>query len=216
MQSNVDSVCKAARERIAIPPIPLAAIRNAAAQREEPKPRKPWAGSIAAMLAGSALLAAAAGAAVWSSTHVSVNPSGMFEVHARKASSRKNPTTAELRALTQRADFPVVLPTGLPAGTTLEAVSMFDSSALMLTYGLPGAWRRSDHLLPVVLANPHSVGGGSPKNTNRSLQLLIGRKGSGAQQWTIGGEKVMVMSSTMTPAELARMKHAMLATSRRR
>ncbi len=166
---------------------------------------------MAAVLASATLVAA--GAAVWNGTHVSYDRSGGFEVRAEKMTSLKDPTFGNLRSFANHADFPVVLPAGLPAGTTIASVHMFGSSALLLQYNLPGAWRRSDHVLSLILANPNSIGG-SPKIPPKSYNLRLGRKGSGAVQWAIGREVVILTLSTATPAELAHIKRAMIAQAR--
>ena len=214
MQSDLDILCNGARKQIAVPAMPLAAIR-AGARRSAPSVRKRWTRAVSAALAGASIVAAAAGAAVLSGTHVSFDRSGLFEVRAQKMTSLRNPTLANLRSFASHADFPVVLPAGLPAGTTIASAHMFGSSALMVQYDLPGAWRRSDHLLTLVMANPDTVGG-SPQTLPRSYEVRVGRKGPGAVQWAIGHETVLVMSSTATPAELARVKSAMIARSGQR
>lgn len=211
MQSDFNSLCKDAREGMSVPPIPLAAIRKAAGLRSSLKPRKRWTGSIAAALAGSTLLAAVAGAAVWTGTHIKVDDrTGVFQIRAQKVTHLKTPTFAALRLFVRNADFPILLPTGLPAGTTIASANMFNSSAVMVQYNLPGAWRRSDHLLSVILAKPSTVGDFA-KGARGSYEMMVGRKGPGSVRWAIGKETVLVMSSTITPAELARVKSAMQA-----
>lgn len=120
MQSDFSAQCKAARERICVPAIPLAAIRNAAACPPTSGSTKRWMGPTAAVLACTTLVAA--GAAVWNGTHVSFDRSGGFEVRFEKTTSLRNPTFKDLRSFAQRADFPIILPTGLPPGTTIASV----------------------------------------------------------------------------------------------
>lgn len=89
--------------------------------------------------------------------------------------------------------------------------------ALMLSYDLPGAGRRSNHLLTVVLANPAAYTA-KPNDTRskpvpHSDDVMITERVS--EQWTVGGEVVLLLPpSTMTVAEIAHMKRAMNAHSR--
>ena len=70
-------------------------------------------------------------------------------------------------------------------------------SALMLSYDLPGAGRRSNHLLTVVLANPAAYTA-KPNDTRskpvpHSDDVMITERVS--EQWTVGGEVVLLVAS---------------------
>lgn len=84
----------------------------------------------------------------------------------------------------------------------------------LLQYDLPGAWRRSDHVLTLVIANPKTLT--TSRNIARGDYELSMGSGTthGRSQWMIGGEEVIVMSSTITPAERTGIKNAMVARSR--
>ncbi len=233
MRSDFDDRCRGARELMPVPAIPLAAIRNAAAAEFRPhellgygKRRK---GLITALLAGVSVAAVAAGAGVLSGTHVFFNLSGPTQLSTDRLDRTKDPTAEDLRSAARHADFPVVLPAGLPAGTTPTELLTAGPSALLLQYNLPGAWRRSNHILDIVLANPETLGS-SPKRARGTYSLEIcgicskvnpqalrvgGVAAHEGLQWLIGHEGVIVLRSTLTPAELAHVKNAMIAQSER-
>ncbi|MBC5798577.1 MAG: hypothetical protein GIX03_04670 [Candidatus Eremiobacteraeota bacterium] len=90
----------------------------------------------------------------------------------------------------------------------------FPSSALLLQYDLPGAWRRSNHILDILLTNPQTLAV-SPEHVRPNYALQMGGTAAhGGVHWTIGHEEVFALQSTLTPAELARLKSAMIARSR--
>jgi hypothetical protein len=83
---------------------------------------------------------------------------------------------------------------------------------MQITYNLPGAWRRSNHLLFVILANPKSVTSQGAPPAHGKYALQFGQsKGLGAERWMVGQEEVIVLKSTITAAELAHFKAAMKA-----
>jgi hypothetical protein len=82
----------------------------------------------------------------------------------------------------------------------------------VLPHKLPGAWRRSNHLLVVMLANPKSVAPENAKPPHSKYTLEFGQKtGIGAAHWMVGQEEVIVLKSTITPSEFAHFKAVMMA-----
>jgi hypothetical protein len=222
MRSDLGSICQDARARIAVPPLPLAAIRAGAECRPLPQRGRRRKGLIAAVLAGVSVAAVAAAAEVLSGTHVSVVRSRAVLVSSDRLTLTKDPSAEELRAAARQAGFPVVLPAGLPAGTKLHTLALTGSSAVLLQYDLPGAWRRSNHVLTMVLADPKTLAADpnalatAPQHGRRGYVLeLGGAPGRGAVRWIVGGEAVVVSPGALTPAELARIKRAMLARAGR-
>ena len=210
MHYEFEARCRDARAGIAVPPLHISAIRDAVAARR-PSRRPTFIVTVAATIA----LGAVAAAAAWQ-THVYVATNGTVNLYAHRMTvkfaaptQRGALTQADALAAARQVDFPVVLPTGLPAGTRLTNVTRADTSAISLGYDLPGAWRRSHHLLNVVLANPVVVGSTRPPATAR---FIIERwlKPSHTVRWTVGGEDVIV-SGSLTSAELARLQAAMRA-----
>jgi hypothetical protein len=216
MRFDLESACRDARERMAVPAVPLVAIRAAAERRPVSRPQRRRKGLIAAVLAGVSVVAVAAAAEVLSGTHVSFIPTGIVQVSSDdRISFKKNPTAEELRSFARQAGFPVVLPAGLPEGTRLHTLVRSGPGVILLQYDLPGASHRSDHVLTVMLVDPKTISA-APKGARRGYVLQLGdSRGRGAVRWMVGREEVIVLPSTMTPAELGRLKRAMLAQAGR-
>jgi hypothetical protein len=210
MQYDLALLCHDARARIDVPAVPLSAIRNAATRRKTPLRRR----AIIAVLLSALSIGAVAAAAVWQATHVYVGSSGPVDVYAHTMTIKlKNATAADLVSAARQVDFPVVLPTGLPAGTRLWEVGRADRRALMLSYNLPGAWRSSHHLLDIVLADPVIVGSAISDPYKQRLIVMRYKQPQRTVRWRVGGEDVIVDWHNLTRAELARMKQAMLTAS---
>ena len=121
-----------------------------------------------------------------------------------------NPTRADVDAAMHRANFPATLPAGLPNGAKLKGLWSSDG-AIMLLYDLPGAWRASHHIAWIVLAKPEAIATAAGA---QKVKLLLASQGVPIR-FRVGGEEVIIaMHNAMTPAELARMKQAMLRSSR--
>jgi hypothetical protein len=204
MQYDLALVCRDARDRIDVPTAPMLAIR---AKASEPAARK--AGWATTLIASISIIAVAAGAAVLG-TRVMIDRSGHVELVLNNPKmTYRNPSTADVEAAVRRANFPVRLPAGLPDGSRLAAVGASDG-AVMLLYNLPGEWRITHHSVWIVLANPEAV---SSAGADGNIRIRFGSVGKPIQ-WRVGGEEVIiVMHDAFTPAEIARMKQAMLAAS---
>ncbi|HEY5426576.1 MAG TPA: hypothetical protein VIJ77_08515 [Candidatus Tumulicola sp.] len=163
-------------------------------------------------------VAIAAAAEIYARTHVFLNSeSGIAPVIAvdpgTTGTVNQHATDADLRAAAKRLDFPVVLPAGLPIGTTPFQLVVVGKSAMQITYDLPGAWRRSDHLLFVLLTNERDV-----VNLKGASVPAYARRGLPMQQhprnilvWQVGNEVVVAMANNITMREMADMRRAMLA-----
>lgn len=217
MPSDFQLACTRARAAIVVPEFRTGTIRAAMHDRIDRGARRRRA-ALAGIATGLSLVAVAAAADVFGGVQVRLDPSGStrlyFDVaHGQRFRPVRHPTDADFARAAQTVNFPVVLPTGLPAGTRAEMLSVFGPGAIQITYDLPGAWRRSNHLLMVVLANPRSVASpsqhdGPPPHT--MAQLRFG-PATGALRWTVGHEDVIVLKSTITSSELAHVKAAMAA-----
>jgi len=168
-------------------------------------------------------VAIAVAAEIYARTHVFLNSNGgmapVIAVDPGTAGTlNQHATDADLRAAAQRLDFPVVLPAGLPAGTTPFQLSVIGKSAMEITYDLPGAWRRSDHLLFVLLTNERDVvdlnGASVPANARRGLPMQQHLRT--IQVWQVGHEVVVAMADNITMQEIDAMRRAMLARYGRR
>jgi hypothetical protein len=216
MQSDFELSCKSARDAIAVPAFPLDAIHDAVHDRPSRRTGGRRRVAVAAVVAGLSIAAAATAAEVLGHLQITLTPSGEVRMYFDGKNGYRgpirNPKEADFEAAARAMNFPVVFPKGLPKGTTAEGMTVAAPGAIQIAYNLPGAWRRDNHLLFVILANPKSVtaAGGPPPRTNYSLQY--GRTTSaGAMRWMVGQEEVIVLKSTMTPSELAHFKAAMNA-----
>ena len=217
MQSDFALSCTSAREAIAVPAIPLDAILSAA--HERPQRRAGRRRVLAGIVAGLSMAAAAAAAQILGHVQLSLTPSGtaLVRFDGGGALSRlvRYPREADFQRAARAVNFPVVFPKGLPEGTVPSFLTVFGTDAIGITYDLPGAQRRSNHLLWVFLANPKAVVSLNTKPAQAKYQLDVGpTKGNGALEWTVGGEKIVVLKSTITPSELARFKATMTAQAR--
>ena len=216
MQSNFEVACRTAREAIAIPALPLDAIRVGAQSRPSESARRRRRGVLAAAVASLSVVAVAAAAEMFGHVQISLQPSGAMRVAFDGTGAHwapvRNPTEQDLQKAARAMNFPVILPKGLPQGTRPEMLVVLGSGAMQIVYDLPGASRRSNHLLFVTLANPKSVAPESAKLPRGEYTMEVGQtKGAGAARWTVGQEEVIVLKSTITPVELARFKAAMMA-----
>jgi hypothetical protein len=219
MQSDLSDAFLDARRRIAVPPVPLARIRDAAAAAHHDVPiRTHRKGIVASLMTGAAVVAVtvAAAAGVWHGVHVSFSPSGTSIITSDIATDTLSPTIEQVRAAARRANFPVILPAGLPGDDLPLQMFMMrmktgGQSAIALTYKLPGRRGDSAHFLTFVLAGSETqvdsgqaIPGMSTTHSGRTV-------GKGELLWKIGHEYVIVFQSAATPAELEKIHRAMLA-----
>ena len=215
MPSDLREALVDAHNAIPVLPLPLEAIRSGAgagAVAVAPPSRRRLLAATAITAAALALVAAAGVLG----TQIGFSPSGGIAVSTSSLGFTPHPSEADVLALARRVDFPAQLPSGLPAGTTIAQAGQLDRSAIFVTYNLPGAWRRSDHLLWVFLANPRAVGPMPKKQRGRYLLTIGGRATRGTVRWRVGGEDVVVAADMITPAELRHLKDAMLAEAAKR
>jgi len=217
MQSNFSRLCARARLEVAVPAVPFDAVHRGLGRPQAGRSfgRRFRAAAAATVFSAVAIAAAAE---IYARTHVFLNSeSGIAPVIAvdpgTTGTVNQHATDADLRAAAKRLDFPVVLPAGLPIGTTPFQLVVVGKSAMQITYDLPGAWRRSDHLLFVLLTNERDV-----VNLKGASVPAYARRGLPMQQhprnilvWQVGNEVVVAMANNITMREMADMRRAMLA-----
>ena len=216
MQSNFSSLCAQARREIAVPAVPFDAVHRAL---ERPVRARSFRTRLGAAVTASVFsaVAIAAAAEVYARTHIFLNShTGVAPVIAVDPGTRGtfNPhaTDADLRAAAKQLDFRVVLPAGLPDGTTPFQLVVIGKSAMQITYDLPGAWRRSDHLLVMLLTSDRDVvnlkGARVPAYARRGLTMQQHLRN--IQFWRVGNEVVVAMADNITTQEMTRIRRAML------
>lgn len=202
MFSNVSEAFLQARADIAVPDPPIAAILRRL--QESKPPRRRWKRSGTGMLFGAAAITACVAAATLVHTHVGLQGSRVT-ISAEHGSVIEHADQRALTAAVRHANFAVRLPSGLPSGSRLFQMVTGGKSLIAITYDLPGAWRRDDHLLMMLLMNPQAVGSSNVGNARRSVSPSERYRG----QWRSGDEEVIVLSDKLTARELAAIKRAM-------
>lgn len=214
MPSDFATLCSQARERLEFSQVPLDSIRRSA-QELAASTRARRRPVLIALLAALPIAAAAAG--LWHGTRLSFIDSGInsgaMQFQFNRGESKAHPTLSQIQAVARNVDFPVVLPAGLPQGTFPVWVMRAGQSAIVLQYNLPGYWRRDDHLLLIILANPQAVGA-SRMHQRTKYELIMGNR-RGGTHFMAGKEEVFVMRSSLRPQELEDLKDAMIAAGRR-
>ncbi|HVA27738.1 MAG TPA: hypothetical protein VNF68_06130 [Candidatus Baltobacteraceae bacterium] len=207
MHSDLLERGRIAREAIDVPAFPLASIRAAVAH---PVPAAPRRRSLVAAIAASvSIVAIAAAAEIVQQAHIILPASGGIVISSdAKSSSRWIHTNAEVRDAAARLDFPATIPVGLPVGTRPIRLTTAGSSLLAIDYNLPGAQRRSHHMLWIFLANPSSMAALHASSAgSRPLYRL--RMNEDMQFFRAGAEQVIIVSNGLTLSEFAAIKRAM-------
>jgi hypothetical protein len=201
-----------AAERMQFSPVPLETIRRRALEPAEAvRSQAKW--PAVALLAALPIAAAAAG--LWHGAHISFINSGIntgaMQFQFDRGEMKANPTHAQIETVAHNLDFPVVLPAGLPQGTFPRMVMRAGRSALVLQYDLPGQWRRDDHLLLIVLADPNALSS-SRVDERTKFQLIMGNR-RGGTHFMAGSEEVFIMRSSLRPEELKHLQSATIAAA---
>lgn len=202
MHSEFSIFCRKARNAITIPAVPLAAIRTAVLQRPQTSPKRRRTALLAAIFSAVSIAAAAA----VNESHIWFLPNGGI-VLSGKATPVRDPSTKQMEDAARALSFGAVLPAGLPAGTTLRSMVAYGTDAMALQYDLPGAERRSNHVLWIVLAGSRP-GDALSRISHREFERVS--KGRLETFWRTGNERVYLDApATMTAEEIDAMKSAM-------
>ena len=160
--------------------------------------------SIAALSVLVPALAAAAAVQIWP-VHV-VQNGKLFELSAHRATAQFRSTPAQLHHLAATASFPITLPAGLPAGSTLHTAVLIGSEVLMLNYGSGHGFARFI-ISPEHWASPIK-GGGSVGARIRLTPLPRNYR------WDVRGEHVLLGTDYLTNAQVAHIRAAMSAAGK--
>lgn len=213
MSSESNAAFRSARTTIAVPDVPLDAIRRSAKATPEAPTRNRL---LAGVLGGLVLVGTAAAATeTWSKIHFGLGNHG-FAMTAENVRMRvgHNPSRSEIEEAAKAADFPVTLPVGLPPGTTTKQMMQMGNSGITIAYNLPGKWRADHHMMWITLANPKSMS--APGKLPHGIQALQlgGKNPSIGEVWQVGGEVVMLVTNGATQAEIDHIKSAMTVAAR--
>lgn len=205
MPSDFEAHCRSAREAIAVPAFPAYAIRAAVSK----SPRGLRRIAVVTAFAAASMVAIAAAAMVGGGM-LRVTKNGGLVLSAQHGSVHLHARESDVGAAVRSADFPVTLPAGMPAGTRLKSLVTAGTSVIVLQYDLPGAWRRSNHLLTIFLANPQAMSGALPRGKYQSVRMSR-RPEYLTSQWRAHGEEVVLVAprAGIRPSEISAIRSAM-------
>jgi hypothetical protein len=198
MSFDFSAQARSAREAIAVPDVPLGAIRSRARTAHAHERMRLLAASAALVVALGA--GSVAGAKLYSSVRVWLG-GGKAALTVKSFDGVREPTSAEFRTAIAHATFPVVLPVGLPEGTRVTAVFSTPAghpSALVISY----ANGRTRTNASFVLVDPAVVdlGGRLLEMQNASPKDVY--------DWRAGGE-VVLMPKTVSASQAKTVEAAM-------
>lgn len=204
MQSDFATKCKRAVYTAKVPPIPMVAIRKAVSPRST-KRRATLLYS--ALFVAASGLTAAFGAQVLNRAYVYFGaPSGPHVV-SQSLSVSWQPTAAQLRSVLSHASYNVVVPSGLPKGTRLEHLGNIGRDVVIFWYTYPRGGSRSHGTASMLVASPETL---SMLRKVVQQGVTVKTKGDNAGiHWRIGGEEVVMLGNTLSPAEIAQVREAM-------
>jgi hypothetical protein len=198
MSFDFSAQARSAREAIAVPAVPLGAIRARARTARIHERMRVLAASAAIVVALGA--GSVAGAKLYSSVRVWLG-GGKAALTVKSFDGVREPTSAEFRKAIAQATFPVVLPAGLPDGTRVTAIFSTPAgrpSALVISYENGRTGMKASFVLvdPAVV----DLGGRLLEMQNASPKDVY--------DWRAGGE-VVLMPKTVSAAQANAVKSAM-------
>lgn len=195
---------KSLRSNLAVPELPLEAIRGRlhAARRTERFRLSIIAALIVAV--GGAGVATGAGAKMVDTFRIWLKPGGAA-VEVQAFTMVTNPRAAEVADVVHRAAFPLVLPVGLPARTRIERMMYTPAdhpAAVVLQYRIKALHvQTSITLIDSTLVN------------NGPVPLSAFTDDAPIRRWTIGSEMVLTGDRKLSAATMNALETAMRASS---
>ena len=217
MRSDFAAACKTAKSKIIIPPVPIERIRSVAARPQPGWSRRPFVAACAAIAAMVALGAGVAfGGKILSGIHIWLPPAGNATIMADRISFGARPTAESVREIVASAPFHLILPTGLPRGTRLRTIGTLSGAGrriFMLNYEYPIATGPRRGFATVMLSGrsfpfTQTV----PPFRPIGIRPVVVMRAHKPVRWFVGREEILVWSS-LTAQQAARMKAAMAATT---
>lgn len=201
MLSDFSTIAKRARTQIPVPTLDINVIRvRAAASNARERLRRLVAGAAIALSVAGAAAALASTAGGW---HVWLF-GNKVKAQIQSLATVREPMAADVRAIMQRADFPVVLPDGLPPGLRVRGIaySPIERPTMMtVQYGSASdPWAMGVSLIDTrAIAADEKLLPGGPAHA------LMTR----GYHFRIGGETVLVQGRHVSSAQVAHIRAAM-------
>jgi hypothetical protein len=191
------------------PAFDLAAVRSRAALGAPvARPRRNRSWLVAALVIGVPSLALAASQII--PARFSWMPNGAVLISAKISHDFLRPTPNELARIVQGAHYPVVLPTGLPAGSKLRGLLMaVGTESFVVSYRVPG---RGQCCVISFLITPLSSAPIAHSTFPPGDSIRFAPKAQTHHaQWNAGVERVTVVDYTISLAQLSHIRNAMIA-----
>jgi hypothetical protein len=203
MPFDFSTAGRSARERIAVPGVPMESIRRGSHAARN-RARVQAIAACAAIAVGAIGAGTGLGAKIYHGVRVWTH-GGQASMRMHSFVMVRDPMAADVRAAIAHATFPVVFPVGVPAVNRIVRIASSPAgrpSALVISYNDP-AGREGGSF---VLVDPAVV------DADREAQAASARLPVAAE-WRLGSEIVLVGKNGLSPADAARVKAAMIASS---
>ena len=132
-------------------------------------------------------------------------PNGIVQMSFESGKWNLHPTPQDLADFISRAHFHAVLPAGLPRSARLKLIASFGTEVIFINYTLES--RRQDVGFLITPVNQPSV-----KLLARFPFLQPKGPRSSQHTWTIGPERVVIASNSLSVAQISRIHHEMIKT----
>jgi hypothetical protein len=196
----------------ALPAFDLAAVRaRAASSSNIARPRRSRSWLLAALVIGIPSLALAASQII--PARIIWLPRGGVFVSSKNAHVYRTATPGELAKIVQGAHYRVVPPAGLPAGSKLRGFLMAaGTESFVVSYSVPG---HGQCCFISFLITPLSSAPSAQSTLPPGYSIKFAPKGqTHYAQWNAGVERVTVLGYSIPPAELSRIRSAMIAAGK--
>jgi len=207
MRSDFAGAGKSAMQQIRVPELSIDLIRARSSERSRRDHMRTLV-LYAALCLSVIGVGTGLAARVYSGIHVWFY-GGKAAVTIDSLVSQQEPTKEDLRAVLNRAAFPVVLPVGMPAGTRIDGLKyapLGHPNSIIVEYRNV----RTNLRLTLSLFDSSAITKGTTGLPSRKASMV--NPASGLDVWTI--DKETVVASKQVPAkEIDRIKAAMMTTS---
>lgn len=206
-----DAQLRAAIDGLEAPIAPLDAIYRRSALSAAQRKQKNLRGLYAAIVLAFCAASAAFGAQIFHGISVTFNAAGNAKLYTPTLTCNVRNRYRTLEAIAQYAStlasYHAVLPAGLPAGAKLTVVCNAGPDAMMLSYNYPGQGGRKASIT-MLIAAPNQLA--ISKNAlAQGIRIRVRSRYGGGQHWRIGEEEVLILSSSLSNAQLDRVKTSM-------
>jgi hypothetical protein len=202
-----DSILKAAirteTDGTAVPQFDLAALRiRVASEKHSPRNRKHrWA--LAGLL--FVLPAIAIAAVLIKPVYLRELPNGTILITSDTWKGYFRPTQQDLSNLVANARYRLILPAGLPRDARLKFIATVGTEAIFIHYSLEGR-----HQVAAFMITPLNAQISGNRLWLAMFFLPFARHPSWQHTWTVGSERVVLSTHSLSAAQISRIRHEMI------